>query len=47
MFVPGICLLVLLAQMISVQILLTVDSALINHWNDSKLVLWLAVRENS
>lgn len=48
MFVLGVCLLLLLAQMISVQIWLTVDSCLINHLNlslylnDYELVLGLA-----
>lgn len=48
MFVLGVCLLLLLAQMISVQVWLTVDSCLINHLNlslylnDYELVLGLA-----
>lgn len=53
MFVLGVCLLLLLAQMISVQIWLTVDSCLINHLNlslylnDYELVLGLAGLEKT
>lgn len=53
MFILGVCLLLLLAQMISVQIWLTVDSCLINHLNlslylnDYELVLGLAGLEKT
>lgn len=53
MFVLGVCLLLLLAQMISVQIWLTVDSCLINHLNlslylnDYELVIGLAGLEKT